>query len=177
MKNTYYKKYVTLLLTIICILFSVALTGCDFEEDILGSMVTSQDSREELKYSAGKNVQNYEYSEKVLVTISDHNDDKIQLNDGFGNYENYGLENNSILSGHFDKVAWNDYKLFVCMDEKYYCFDIKNYEVPNKATAPTDKDGEVCYNQIKPTYDLKQYSEKEMKELYPTYEEFEWYGH
>ena len=63
------------------------------------------------------------------------------------------------------------------MDEKYYCFDIKNYEVPNKATAPTDKNGDVGYNHIKPTYDLKQYSEKEMKDLYPNYKDFEWYGH
>lgn len=41
-------------------------------------------------------------------------------------------------------------------------FDINAYEVPQEKYA-------------EPEYELKEYSEKEMKELYRNYESFNWY--
>lgn len=133
---------------IISAVMIISLSGCSLEK-IANSVFTSTDSSEELKYSAGKNVQNYEYSEKVLITISDNYDDTLQVKDSNGSY------NNTLLSGYFDKVAWNDYKLFILTNDKYYCFDINS----------------------KIKYDLKEYTEKELKSLYPEYNEYEWYGH
>ncbi|MGN1131473.1 MAG: hypothetical protein ACI4RL_01105 [Ruminococcus sp.] len=164
-------------MVLFCLPVLIFVSGCDLADDVADMMFSSQNSAEELEYSAGKNVQNYEYSHKVLVTISDHNDDTLNLNDGFGNYNDYGLKNHSILSGYFDKVAWYDYKLFICMDDKYYCFDINSYSVPDTATTPTDSSGEVLYDEITPEYELKEYSEKDMEKLYPEYNSFDWYGH
>lgn len=68
----------------------------------------------------------------------------------------------SILRGDFEKAAWNDYKLFIKMEGTYYMFDINAYEVPQEKYA-------------EPEYELKEYSEKEMIELYRNYESFNWY--
>ena len=66
------------------------------------------------------------------------------------------------MCGDFEKAAWNDYKLFIKMEGTYYMFDLNAYEVPQEIYA-------------EPEYELKEYSEKEMKELYRNYESFNWY--
>ncbi len=104
----------------------------------------------------------YTYSDKISVFMDSGSSgtDILYLKQYPG--EGYWTE---ILSGEFEEVAWNDYKVFCLMEDTYYMFDIKSYEVP---TDPAKKYDE-------PEYELKEYSAKEMKTLYPSYKSFNWY--
>lgn len=161
------------LMILVCVTFS----SCQVTDSIAKTLFTSKNNAEELVYSSGKNVQNYEYSKKVLVTISDHYSDKLSLNDGTDYYSTDKDDNFCILTGHFDKVAWNNYKLFINMKDKYYCFDIKSYNVPKTTTSPSNFDDYYVDNNLKPEYELKKFTADDMKKLYPDYQDYEWYGH
>ena len=72
---------------------------------------------------------------------------------------NYSYE---ILSGYFSKFCWNDFKVFILMDDTYYVYDIKSYTFP-----PIDDDG---YD----TFELLEYTEEEFNKAYPKNSSFDW---
>lgn len=166
MSNYKQKIFFVVMILVTCIICSSCIST-DF----------TKNNNEELIYRAGKNVQNYEYSNKVLVTISDHYSDAVSLNNGFDDYSTEKENNFCILTGRFDEVAWYNYKLFINIKGVYYCLDIKDYEVPNTATVPTDNYGDIDYTNMKPKYKMDKYSEKDMMKLYPDYKNYNWYGH
>ena len=76
-----------------------------------------------------------------------------------------------ILKGKFTSIAWNNYVLFVLMDNTYYSFDIKAYTPPEPITDPE-------YNQnTTPEYALNKYTPSEFLNLYPNYFSYNWYYH
>ena len=141
---------------LISVLLIFNFCGCSSLFDML---TTKEVPEEELEIIWGRDGDTYIYSDKIefmsnssidktdLFFIKDYNDDACWR---------------EILSGDFEKAAWNDYKLFIKMEGTYYMFDINAYEVPQEKYA-------------EPEYELKEYSEKEMKELYRNYESFNWY--
>lgn len=123
---------------------------------------------ESLVIYTGRNAISYIYQDKVKVTINyNDRDDWLRLRTRMGE-EYWYYDSITILSGTFERVGWYDDNLFILMNEKYYSFDIDEYEVP-----PLDEDGEPQ----NPDYELKEYSESEFKKLYPDYESYDWYGH
>lgn len=172
-----------ILIVFTCIICCIGFVGCSVED-----LFAEEYPEEELFYKAGQDAEVYEYYGKVLVHISHSQDfpDRLQIKEINGDYGSGNTSRPSgsvlidaILKGHFDKVAWDDYKLFIYMKEKetYYCFDINSYHIPEKATAPTNKKGKIRYGKVNYEYDLKEYTVDEFKELYPNYEKFDWYGH
>lgn len=113
---------------------------------------------EDLTVYAGQGTIRYEYSDKVAITLNNDGDDRLEIN------------NFAELESHFDKVAYNEGKLFIIADDvltdkKYYMFDIDDYiENYNKDHDYID-------------YELYEYSFEEFKNTYPDYEGFDWYGH
>lgn len=146
---------------IFALIVVVILTSCDYNS-IVHSFTRKENTEEELEIIWGIDGNTYNYSDKISVFIDSGSDSTDCLYLKFYPSEGCWRE---ILSGEFEKAAWNDYKFFLLMDDTYYLFDINSYEVP---TDPAKKYDE-------PEYELKEYSEDEMKKLYPNYESFNWY--
>lgn len=140
----------------ISVLLVFNFCGCSSLFDML---TTKEVPEEELEIIWGRDGDTYIYSDKIELFMSSSLYTKDVL------YLKYYTDDacwREILSGDFEKAACNDYKLFIKMEGTYYMFDINEYEVPQEKYA-------------EPEYELKEYSEKEMKELYPNYESFNWY--
>ena len=141
---------------LISVLLVFSFCGCSSLFDML---TTKEVPEEELEIIWGRDSDTYIYSDKIELSMSSSLYTKDDL------YLKYYTDDacwRSILRGDFEKAAWNDYKLFIKMEGTYYMFDINAYEVPQEKYA-------------EPEYELKEYSEKEMKELYRNYESFNWY--
>ncbi len=147
------KRIFALFITV-TVIFS--LCGCNA---ILDSMTRYEKPEEELEYRWSRDGHRYIYSEKVKVFLGapGENEDSLFIKCYTDDYFS-----SEILQGSFTKVAWNDYKLFILMDDTYYMFDINAYELPEDENT-------------EPVYELKEYSEEEMEKLYPDYESFNWY--
>ncbi len=154
-------KRTALIFKCFVLLFSALLIfsfcGCSSLFDML---TTKEVPEEELEIIWGRDGDTYIYSDKIELFMSNSSIDKTDL--FFIKDYNDDAYWREILSGDFEKAAWNDYKLFIKMEGTYYMFDINAYEVPQEKYA-------------EPEYELKEYSEKEMIELYPNYESFNWY--
>ena len=146
-----YIKFNTIFLIIVTI---ISTSGCS---TILNSLTSEVVPDEELVICEGRSGDSYAYSEKVKVII-DSSGDVLQLK--FDAEDTYSY---TILSGYFERFAWHDYKIFILMDEKYYVFDINDYQFP--------EDDE------EPEYELKEYSESEFIDMYPQYKTFKWIKH
>ena len=142
---------------LISVLLVFSFCGCSSLFDML---TTKEVPEEELEIIWGRDGYTYIYSDKIELFMSNSSIDKTDL--FFIKDYNDDACWREILSGDFEKAAWNDYKLFIKMEGTYYMFDINAYEVPQEKYA-------------EPEYELKEYSEKEMKELYRNYESFNWY--
>ena len=134
---------------------------------------TSTYPEEDLVIHYTRNTVYYEYQEKIMVVIrySDRQD-TLDLRTG-GSSDNWCASldsSHTILIGDFEKVAWYDDNLFILMEGTYYSIDIDEYEI-----APLIEDEDE--NVLSPEYELKEYTETELKQLYPDYESFDWYGH
>ncbi len=137
-------------LTLACLIIALVLsmTGC--LEAVFGPKHYED---ENLTVYTGQGTIRYEYSEIVAITLNNNGDDSLEIN------------NYTELESHFDKVAYNEGKLYIITDEKYYMFDIDDY-IEHYNVDPDYND-----------YELHEYSTEEFKELYPVYEDFVWYGH
>ena len=151
------------------IFLCVFMYGCNFCRPSVGE--------EELVMYPGRDGISYIFSDKVRLWLSWHSDsnDKEYLADN----DSLGVRNSSdedwrfgrydkILTGNFKKFAWNEYTLFILMDDIYYTFDIKSYQIPEPIT---DEDNNIY---IVPEYSLDKYSLSEFAEKYPDYENFNW---
>lgn len=141
----------------ISVLLVFNFCGCSSLFDML---TTKEVPEEELEIIWGRDGDTYIYSDKIELFMSNSSIDKTDL--FFIKDYNDDACWREILSGDFEKAAWNDYKLFIKMEGTYYMFDINAYEVPQEKYA-------------EPEYELKEYSKKEMIELYRNYESFNWY--
>lgn len=141
----------------ISVLLVFNFCGCSSLFDMLTKKEVPE---EELEIIWGRDGDTYIYSDKIELFMSNSSIDKTDL--FFIKDYNDDACWREILSGDFEKAAWNDYKLFIKMEGTYYMFDINAYEVPQEKYA-------------EPEYELKEYSEKEMIELYRNYESFNWY--
>ena len=149
------KRIFALFITV-TVIFS--LCGCTA---ILDSMTRYEKPEEQLEYIWGIDGDTYIYSDKVEVFLGapGENEDSLFIKCYPDDYIS-----NEILQGSFTKVAWNDYKLFILMDDTYYMFDINAYEIP-------------ADDNTEPVYELKEYSEEEFAKAYPDSASFDWYGH
>ncbi len=97
----------------------------------------------------------YEFSQKVIVDVSRSS----YYDDGLSIHISSYRPDESILSGNFDKIGYNDDVIFILMDDTYYSFDIANYDVSD------GREGE---------YELVEMTTAEFIEKYPDYEDFDW---
>ena len=105
----------------------------------------------------------YVYSGNVRLKDSNDYTDSLELrNEESEDNKKTFYESYTILDGHFQYFAWNDFKLFILKNNLYYVFDIKSYSYP-----PVDDDGNK-------NYELLMYTEEEFRTLYPYYTSFEW---
>ena len=105
----------------------------------------------------------YVYSGNVRLKDSNDYTDSLELrNEESDDNKKSFYESYTILDGHFQYFAWNDFKLFILKNNLYYVFDIKSYSYP-----PVDDDGNK-------NYELLMYTEEEFRTLYPYYTSFEW---
>ena len=142
------------LILLLIIATILCTSGCS---TILNSLTSEVVPEEDLVIYPGRSSASYVYSDKVCV-VMDTSGDLLQVKlDAEGTYSY------TILSGYFKKFAWHDYKIFILMDEKYYVFDINDYQFP--------EDDE------EPEYELKEYSESEFIDMYPQYKTFKWIKH
>ena len=154
------KKTVLILnVLLISVLLVFSFCGCSSLFDML---TTKEVPEEELEIIWGRDGDTYIYSDKIELFMSNSSIDKTDL--FFIKDYNDDACWREILSGDFEKAAWNDYKLFIKMEGTYYMFDINAYEVPQEKYA-------------EPVYELKEYSKTEFVEAYPDYNSFDWYGH
>lgn len=159
LKGRKMKKLIKLYIFLFIIV--VILNSCDYNS-LVHSLTRKENPEEELEIIWAIDGNTYKYSDKISIFL----DKGSNSNDSI--YLKYFPDEGSwreILSGEFEKVAWNDYKVFCLMEDTYYVFDINSYEVP---TDPAKK-----YDESE--YELKEYSGEEMKKLYPSYESFSWY--
>ncbi len=75
----------------------------------------------------------------------------------FGDWIGRYGQTREILSGKFEKVDWYDDKLFILLDDIYYMLNINGFEIGMEP------------NEI----ELVKYTEKDLKNFYPQYEDFE----
>lgn len=142
-------------LTLACLIIALvfSMTGC--LDALFGPTYYPE---EDLTVYAGQGTIRYEYSEKVAVTLNNNGDDSLEIN------------NSPELESHFDKVAYSEGKLFIITDDiltdkKYYMFDLDDYIEHYNVNHE--------YND----YVLYEYSIEEFKDMYPDYENYDWYGH
>lgn len=146
------KKY---LLCIFIIISLLCFNGC--------SLFDSYYPEEELFVRSGFDTHIYQYSGDVKIYDGVDHSDSLVLRNEDGEFEKEPfIDSYTILDGHFQYFAWDDYKLFILKNNLYYVFDIKSYSYP-----PVDDDGNK-------NYELLMYTEEEFRALYPYYTSFEW---
>ena len=70
-----------------------------------------------------------------------------------------------MLKGKFEKVGWNDDKLYILSDDKYYEFDINSYEIPKNYNGSS----------LETAYSLKEYSKSQFEKNFKNFDSFDWY--
>ena len=143
------------LICLFCLTVIFNFNGCSLFEEYY--------PEEELYVYSGIDTHFYQYSGKIRIKDSHDYSDSLELNNINGSSEKELFHDTyTILDGHFQYFAWNDYKLFILKNNLYYVFDIKSYSYP-----PVDDDGNK-------NYELLMYTEEEFRTLYPYYTSFEW---
>ncbi len=75
---------------------------------------------------------------------------------------NYPDDYSCILYGKFDKVSFNNGTMFILLDNKYYVFDVRNYDINKYSNSEEAKEY------------IKIYSETEFDKNYPDNQSFYW---
>lgn len=156
-------KAISVISIVACSLLMLSLVGYMIFA-IIWDTTDASDINKSLDFYRINNAQYYVYQQKVAVTMNGNND---SLDLRTGRYRENWLNNSSenVLKGNFQKVAWNDDKLYILSDDKYYEFDINSYEVPK------NYDG----NSSKLTYTLKGYSKSQFEKNHKNSDSFDWY--
>ncbi len=124
-------------------------------------------ANEELLVTSSIDSKLYQYSGVVQLDNSydTHYTDSLELCDDMliNKKEFFDYEHSyEILNGHFSMFCWNDFKIFILMEDTFYVYDIKSYTYP-----PIDKNG----NQ---NYELLKYTKEEFQKAYPDYSTYDW---
>lgn len=151
------KKFLKAIILLLAFTTVFIFSGCS--DNFMEDLMTDYEADEELFVVHASDFHTYTYSEKVKINMLRHNNlDSLEVKTG----TDEDCFWNVILEDDFEKVAWNDYKIFILYDSTYYVFDIEKYEVP-----------ENKYDD--PVYEIMEYSSTQMEELYPDYESFDWF--
>ena len=143
------------LICLFCLVMIFNFNGCSLFEEYYPD--------EELYVYSGIDTHFYQYSGKIRITDSHDYSDCLELNNINGGSEKELFRDTyTILDGHFQYFAWDDYKLFILKNNLYYVFDIKSYSYP-----PVDDDGNE-------NFELLMYTEEEFRTAYPHYTSFNW---
>lgn len=144
-----------MLICLFCLVMIFNFNGCSLFEEYY--------PEEELYVYSGFDTHIYQYSGNVKLYDSHDYSDSLELRTEDGEFEKeLFVKSYTILEGHFQFFAWNDYKLFILKNNIYYVFDVKSYSYP-----PVDDDGNE-------NFELLMYTEEEFRALYPHYSSFEW---
>lgn len=122
------------------------------------------DESKSLDYYDIDDVKYYVYQQKVAVTMNGDND---SLDVRTGKYRDNWLNDSSenVLKGKFEKVGWNDDKLYILSDDKYYEFDINSYKIPKNYNGSS----------LETAYSLKEYSKSQFEKNFKNFDSFDWY--
>ena len=146
------KKY---LLCIFIIISLLCFNGCSLFEEYY--------PEEELFVRSGFDTHIYQYSGDVKIYDGvDHSDSLVLRNEDGEFGKELFIDSYTILEGHFQFFAWNDFKLFILKNGLFYVFDIKSYSYP-----PVDDDGNE-------TFEFSVYTKEDFKALYPDYQSYDW---
>lgn len=156
-------------IVILLMLSLLVLTGC---QNSLWAFITNTpveiSDQNAICYEAIDSV-TYVYKNNVRVRLTTmENSDSLCLNNDPNSTDAINDVWPSVLTGYFDIVRWNNDKLYIHYDNKYYEFDINSYNMP-----PVDEYGEPQ----KPTYELIEYSEDDFVKKYPDYNDYYFYSH
>ncbi len=144
-----------ILICLFCLVMIFNFNGCSLFEEYY--------PEEELFVRSGFDFSAYQYSGDVILYDSSDSTDFLELRNEEGEFEKkFFIDSYTILDGHFQFFAWNDFKIFILKNNLYYVFDIKSYSYP-----PVDDDGNE-------TFELLMYTEKEFRTAYPYYTSFDW---
>lgn len=144
-----------ILICLFCLTIILNFNGCSLFEEYY--------PEEELYVYSGFDTHIYQYSGNVKLYDSHDYSDSLELRTEDGEFEKeLFVKSYTILEGHFQFFAWNDYKLFILKNNIYYVFDVKSYSYP-----PVDDEG---YD----NFELLKYTEEEFRTAYPYYTSFDW---
>ena len=144
-----------ILICLFCLVMIFNFNGC--------SLFESYSPEKELFTRSTIDSDLYVYSGNVKLIDSNDYTDSLELrNEESDDNKKSFYESYTILEGHFQFFAWNDYKLFILKNNLYYVFDIKSYSYP-----PVDDDGNE-------NFELLMYTEEEFITAYPYYTSFDW---
>lgn len=144
-----------ILICLFCLTIIFNLNGCGLFDEYYPD--------EELFVRSGFDTHTYQYSGDVILHDSFDYTDSLELRNEDGEFEKeFFISSYTILDGHFQFFAWDDYKLFILKNNLYYVFDIKSYSYP-----PVDDDGNEAFELLK-------YTEEEFRASYPQYTSFDW---
>lgn len=117
------------------------------------------------------------YRQNNVVTIKDHHGTiyifyekvKLEMNDPDFSKDRLTIvregdttEYSRILSGRFERFAYEEGEIIILMDDNYYTFEVDEY-VPQK--------------QIEYMHGIKMYSSSDFQNNYPDNQDFEWKKH
>lgn len=145
-------------------LFLLVLTMCSLTSCLLDDGYVN--SKEELEVISGRNFAFFKYSEKAFIYINygSHGNDYLGVATKNANEDKDWIDTSKkkILEGTFKKFGWNDFKLYILMDNYYYEFNIAKYKIPNN-TKKYD------WNRL-----LIKYDRKAFKKKFTNYKNYDW---
>lgn len=147
-----------MLICLFCLI--IIFSGCSIFDPVYHAdeelLVTS--NRDSTLYQYSGVVQlDHSYGTHFTDSLSLSHDIRQSKKEFFDNLHSY-----EILSGYFSMFCWNDFKIFILMEDTYYVYDIKSYTFP-----PIDDDG---YD----NYELLEYTKDEFQKAYPDYSSYDW---
>ncbi len=150
------------ILILVCAFLTVMiiLSGC--------AVISAYIPEEDLVISRSQDAVDYLYSNKVLLHLSNHYDDMLELM-----VDDHPAE--TVLEDSFIKTAHHDSFLYIKTNEAYYVFDIESYTPPEEPTVMyTTSNGATVVENTELHYILKKYSFSEFSEIYPKQQSFDW---
>lgn len=158
------KKYI-ILSSFVCLIIC-DLCSCTLVNNLLGPV---RNEEKNLTIYTVRNYMTYEYMNKVAIGISlDRSEVNDELKIKIKDEEHWRLSIDSskiILEGKFETFAWYDDTLYILCNNKYYEFDIADYQMPNEF----DEDGNPIIE-----YEMPEYNKDEFVSKYPNYNDFDW---
>ena len=161
------KKYLIVIVVIFAVLF---FEGCCNPISPISKLLF-EEQQGKLRVSYTKHCTDYIYDKKVhLVYAHGRREDYLCLH-----LEPAGGKEKIILKGDFQKVAFEEERLFVFSDNKYYILDMDSYVMPEFPTVTyTNEAGVEITEDVDIQYDLQECSSGMFEFLYPDNQSFEW---